>query len=480
MAGHRITKLELAEYFVTVGPWFMPIVGHRPITLQRFPDGDRRRGVLREEPAARRSRVRADRHPDLPVGRKHPQLVLDELAVAVWAVQMNTITLHPWPVSVTGEKGDTDNPDELRIDLDPQPGRDFHDAAVAALELKAVLADLGLTAYAKTSGNRGVHVHARIEPSHEFLDVRHGVIAIARELERRLPELVTTSWWKEERGEKVFVDFNQANRDRTIASAFSPRPLKGAPVSMPVAWDDLTDVSPSDFTVRTVPPLVEKGKDPWASMPDSVGSIEGALAWWERDVADGLPERTSLRTTRRCRASRRAFSRRRSATRTPSTSRTRAATCVTTPRSPPAGGTRHDGGDGDRPLRRPGRADRGAGRVPQLGVRPRPGRRCGGRGRLRRPRGARRPDQRERRHLAAARGLPRAPGPGRRPDRAGRRPNPVNGRGQTALVAAVFRQNLAIVEALLGAGADPALGSPDARATAAYFPLPVMASLLNR
>ena len=161
---------------------------------------------------------------------------------------------------------------------------------MAALELKAVLADLDLTAYAKTSGNRGVHVHARIEPTHEFLDVRHGVIAIARELERRLPELVTTSWWKEERGEKVFVDFNQANRDRTIASAFSPRPLKGAPVSMPVAWDDLTDVSPSDFTVRTVPPLVEKGKDPWASMPDSVGTIDGALAWWERDAADGLPE----------------------------------------------------------------------------------------------------------------------------------------------------------------------------------------------
>ena len=144
---------------------------------------------------------------------------------------------------MTGKKDDTDNPDELRIDLDPQPGRDFHDAAVAALALKEVLADLDLTAYAKTSGNRGVHVHARIEPTHEFLDVRHGVIAIARELERRLPDLVTTSWWKEERGEKVFVDFNQANRDRTIASAFSPRPLTGAPVSMPVAWDDLTEVS---------------------------------------------------------------------------------------------------------------------------------------------------------------------------------------------------------------------------------------------
>ena len=240
--GTGITKLELAEYFVTVGPWFMPIVGHRPITLQRFPTGIDGEEFFAKNPPRGVPDYAQTVTLTYPSGRKHPQLVLNELAVAVWAVQMNTITLHPWPVSVTGEKGDTDNPDELRIDLDPQPGRDFHDAAVAALELKAVLADLGLTAYAKTSGNRGVHVHARIEPTHEFLDVRHGVIAIARELERRLPELVTTSWWKEERGEKVFVDFNQANRDRTIASAFSPRPLKGAPVSMPVAWDDLTDV----------------------------------------------------------------------------------------------------------------------------------------------------------------------------------------------------------------------------------------------
>ena len=120
--------------------------------------------------------------------------------------------------------------------------------------------------------------------------MRHGVIAIARELERRLPELVTTAWWKEERGEKVFVDFNQANRDRTIASAYSPRPLPGAPVSMPVAWDDLPDVSPRDFTVLTVPALVASADDPWASMPDHVGDIAGALEWWERDVADGLPE----------------------------------------------------------------------------------------------------------------------------------------------------------------------------------------------
>ena len=288
--GTGITKLDLAEYFVTVGPWFMPIVGHRPITLQRFPTGIDGEEFFAKNPPRGVPEYAQTVTLTYPSGPEAP--AAGPQRAGRGGLGGPDEHDHPPPVagSVTGETGDTDNPDELRIDLDPQPGRDFHDAAVAALELKAVLADLGLTAYAKTSGNRGVHVHARIEPSHEFLDVRHGVIAIARELERRLPELVTTSWWKEERGEKVFVDFNQANRDRTIASAFSPRPLKGAPVSMPVAWDDLTDVSPSDFTVRTVPPLVEKGKDPWASMPDSVGSIEGALAWWERDVADGLPE----------------------------------------------------------------------------------------------------------------------------------------------------------------------------------------------
>ena len=285
-----ITKLVLAEYLVSVGDRLMPIVGHRPITLQRFPQGIDGEEFFAKNPPRGVPDYAQTVTLTYPSGRKHPQLVLNELAVGVWAIQMNTITIHPWPVSVTGEEGDTDNPDELRIDLDPQPGRGFQDAVTAAVALREVLGELGLTAYAKTSGNRGVHVHARIEPDHEFLDVRHGVIAVARELERRLPELVTTAWWKEERGEKVFVDFNQANRDRTIASAYSPRPLPGAPVSMPVAWDDLPAVSPQDFTVLTVPGLVAQGEDPWGSMPEHVGDIAGALAWWERDVADGLPE----------------------------------------------------------------------------------------------------------------------------------------------------------------------------------------------
>ena len=200
---------------------------------------------------------------------------------------MNTVTFHPWPVRTE----DNDRPDELRIDLDPQPGTDFADAVRAAHALHDLLGEIGLTGWAKTSGNRGVHVYARVRPTHEFLDVRHAVIGIARELERRMPEQVTTAWWKEERGERVFVDFNQANRDRTIASAYSPRPLPGAPVSMPVGWDVLDAVSPHDFTVRTVPDLLQRHGDAWAGMDDAVGDVAPALALWEADVSErGLGE----------------------------------------------------------------------------------------------------------------------------------------------------------------------------------------------
>jgi DNA ligase D-like protein (predicted polymerase) len=221
-----------------------------------------------------------------PSRRSHPQLVIDEIAAAVWAVQMNTVTFHPWPM----RSGDNDNPDELRIDLVPQPGRGFPDAVEAALALRELLAEVGLTGWAKTSGNRGVHVFARNRPEHEVLQVRHAVIAAARELERRLPDLVTTAWWKEERGEKIFVDFNQMARDRTIASAYSPRPLPHAPVSCPVSWEELSDVDPRELTIRTVPARLAADGDAWAGMDDAVGDVGQLLSWWERDLADGLGE----------------------------------------------------------------------------------------------------------------------------------------------------------------------------------------------
>lgn len=281
-----ISKWDLASYTAAVGPALLRALGDRPVTLQRFPGGVGGEEFFSKNPPRGAPEWSRTVMCTYPSGRRHPQLVIDEAATAVWAVQMNTITFHPWPVRTAN----TDNPDELRIDLDPQPGRTFADIVEAARALGDLLRELDLTPWAKTSGSRGLHVYVRIAPDFEFLDVRHGVIAIARELERRLPELVTTAWWKEERGEKIFVDFNQANRDRTIASAYSPRPLDGAPVSMPVRWADLDEVTMSDFTVRTVPDLLASSGDAWAGIDEAVGRLEPALAMWQADVDRGLGE----------------------------------------------------------------------------------------------------------------------------------------------------------------------------------------------
>ena len=281
-----VSKLDLAKYVVAVGPQLVKVLGDRPVTLQRFPDGVQGEAFYSKNPP--RGMPEWIRTVDVtyPSGRRHAQLVVDEVAAAVWMVQMNTITWHPWPVRT----GETDRPDELRIDLDPQPGRGFTDSVEAALLLRELLTELGLTGWAKTSGNRGVHVFARIRPEREFLDVRHAVIGIGRELQRRAPSLVTMAWWKEERGERVFVDFNQNNRDRTIASAYSPRPLAHAPVSMPVSWDALPSVDPADFTVLTVPDIVRSDGDPWAGIDYAVGDLAAAHALWENDCERGLGE----------------------------------------------------------------------------------------------------------------------------------------------------------------------------------------------
>ena len=228
--GVPVTKRDLAGYLVAVAEPFLHLNGDRPMTLQRFPEGIEGEEFFSKRPPQGAPSWMRRVTCTYPSRRRHDQLTFDEPASLAWAAQMGTITFHPWPVRTA----DLDNPDEFRIDLDPQPGRDFRDAVEAALVLREVMAEAGLRAYAKSSGNRGIHVYARIRPTHEFQDVRHGVIGIARELERRMPDLVTTSWWKEERGERIFVDFNQANRDRTIAAAYSPRPLPWAPVSTPL------------------------------------------------------------------------------------------------------------------------------------------------------------------------------------------------------------------------------------------------------
>lgn len=281
-----ITKRELAEYLMAVSGPFLAANGNRPVSLERFPESvEGERFYSKNPPKGTPDYVEAVtvRYNS---GRRHPQIVLTEPAAVVWAAQMNTIVFHPW-ASLTSN---TDNPVELRIDLDPQPGTDFADAAAVAPALRDVLAEAGLTAFLKTSGNRGIHVFCPIEPEWEFLDVRHAVIAAGRELERRMPDRVTTNWWKEERGERIFIDFNQANRDRTMAGAYSPRALAGATVSTPITWDELAGVDPAAFTVRSVPERLASVGDPWQGMLETPGRIDVLLEWWQRDLDDGLGE----------------------------------------------------------------------------------------------------------------------------------------------------------------------------------------------
>lgn len=272
-----ITKHELAEYVIAVAGPFLRANGHRPVSLERYPDTVEGESFFSKNPPRGAPDYVHEVMCTYNSGRRHPQVVLDEAAAIVWAVQMNTVVFHPW----ASLAADTDNPVELRIDLDPQPGTGFAQAVEAALALRELMAELGLTAWAKTSGNRGVHVYSRIARTHEFLDVRHAVIGIARELERRLPDLVTTAWWKEERGTRLFLDYNQNLRDRTIASAWSLRARPGAPVSTPVTWERLAEIDdPREFNLTTIPQYLTDG-DPWADMDDQAYSLDPLLELWE-------------------------------------------------------------------------------------------------------------------------------------------------------------------------------------------------------
>ena len=282
-----ITKQELAEYVIAVAGPFLRANGHRPVSLERYPDTVEGESFFSKNPPRGAPDYVHEVMCTYNSGRRHPQVVLDEAAAIVWAVQMNTVVFHPW----ASLAADTDNPVELRIDLDPQSGTDFADAAAVAPALRDVLREAGLEAWLKTSGNRGIHVFCPIEPTHEFLDVRHAVIAAGRELERRMPDRVTTNWWKEERGARIFIDFNQANRDRTMAGAYSPRALAAATVATPITWDELAaGVDPTAFTVRTVPQRLAEIGDPWAELQARPGRIDTLLAWWQRDLDAGLGE----------------------------------------------------------------------------------------------------------------------------------------------------------------------------------------------
>ena len=290
-----VTKLDVVNYYLAVDDGIMRALGRRPTTLERWPKGvhpgivlsTREKGggdaffqkrIPRGAPDyVQTARIR------FPSGRHADEICPTEVAVVGWAAQMGTITFHPWPV----RSDDVDHPDELRIDLDPQPGTDFDDAVRVAAEARLLLDELGYAGFPKTSGGRGVHIYVRIERRWTFTDVRHAAIAFGRELERRLPGEVTTKWWKEERGERIFVDYNQNARDRTIASAYSVRPKLGAPVSAPVTWDELAQVAPEDFTVATMPARFGDVGDLHAGIDDAAHSLQPLLDLYERDSAGG-------------------------------------------------------------------------------------------------------------------------------------------------------------------------------------------------
>lgn len=276
------TELDVAQYYLAVADGVLRGLRDRPTTMQRFPDGvegeffyQKRapKGLPDWLPTARIA---------FPSGRFADEMCPTEPAAVLWAANLGCLTFHPWPV----RRGDTEHPDELRIDLDPQPGTDFADAVRVARLLRELLAEHELRGWPKTSGGRGVHVYVPIQPRWTFTEVRRAAITLARALERRMPELVTAAWWKEERGAKVFVDYNQMARDRTIASAYSLRARPRATVSTPLRWDELPDAAPEDFDLRTVPPRFAELGDVHADMADHAFGLESVLELADRQEAD--------------------------------------------------------------------------------------------------------------------------------------------------------------------------------------------------
>ncbi len=286
------TKRHLAEYYRTVATdpsgAILTALHDRPCNLQRFPDGLAGDEVYQKRlPKGAPDWVRTCRV-RFPSGRQADALRVCQPADVVWAAQMSTVTFHPWHTRCD----DNDHPDELRLDLDPQPGTGFDEARRVALDVvQPVLAELGYTGYPKTSGGRGVHVYLRVVPEADFVGLRRAAIALAREIERQAPDgAVTTAWWKEERTESIFIDYNQNARDRTIASAYSVRRTPRATVSTPVTWDELADVDPDDCTIATVPALLADRGDPMAGIDGERFSLAPLLELAERDEAAGLTD----------------------------------------------------------------------------------------------------------------------------------------------------------------------------------------------
>jgi DNA ligase D len=280
------TKLDLVNYYLSIDEPLMRAMGDRPVLMQRFPHGATGSSFFQK-------RV-GDSAPDwltttivsTPNGTTSRALVIADMAHVVWAVNLACLGFHVWP----SRADDPAHADELRIDLDPQPGVGFDHVRVAAHNVRALLDEMGMKGHPKTTGNRGIHVYVRLEPRWDSYDVRLAAVAVARELARRHPDVITDAWWKEERGERVFIDFNQNSPHKTVFGAWSVRARPGAQVSTPLAWDEIDSVDPDALTLATVPARVADNGDPWTDMEAEPQSLEPLLELHQRDRAAGLQD----------------------------------------------------------------------------------------------------------------------------------------------------------------------------------------------
>ena len=278
-----VTKLDVVEYYLAAADAALVHTRERPTVMKRFVDGIEEEPIWQKRVPKKTPEWLETATVSFPSGRTATELVAQDAAHLAWAVNLGVIDFNPWPA----RRGDLDHPDELRVDLDPTPDSSFDDARRVALVVREVLAEHRLAGFPKTSGSRGIHVNVRIEPEHDFTEVRRAALALAREVERRVPKLATSKWWKEER-HGIFVDYNQNARDRTVASAYSVRPVADARVSCPLEWDEVSDVEPAELRLDTVPARLAERGDPAGKIDEHAGSLDGLLELAARDEAGGL------------------------------------------------------------------------------------------------------------------------------------------------------------------------------------------------
>jgi DNA ligase D len=283
---HGETKADVARYYLTVGEPLMRTVRDRPTLLQRFPNGASGKSFFQKRIPESAPDWLQTTIVSTPNGTTSRAIVMADVAHVLWAANQGCLGFHPWPYRAATP----DQTDELRLDLDPSPGVTFEMVREAATEVRAFLGEVGITAFPKTTGNRGLHLYVRVEPGRDSFEVRQAAVSVAREMERRRPDLITGAWWKEERGTRVFIDFNQNAPHKTVFGAWCIRARVGAQVSTPFAWDELEAIHPDELTIRTVPERLATLGDPWAAIDDEPQSIESLVERYRADLAAGIPD----------------------------------------------------------------------------------------------------------------------------------------------------------------------------------------------